>query len=244
LDKYNSPCPGPCRNNRLIEWDPVESKFVGRRGLVMSSKNCAGDFRRASKETWLKFKEFYPESGPTITMVYNSTMASVEETYIGRHFVILDPPPAPQIKISESRKKKAQIAALIAAQEAAAAAKVAGSGSKDDDQISVLERSSSMSSSISVARPGPPPRTLSVADQFSQRAIELSKEKSASRISTVSSDPQPTSLRSASTPLQPMAPKKPTTIAPAPPVKKTSVSLYLFLLLGRIGFLFYFTSDL
>lgn len=126
LDKFNAPAPGPCRNNRLIEWDALENKWIGRHGLMMSTKNSAGDFRRVSRETWQKFKEFYPNSGPSITMEFKAIMNNGEETYIGKHFNILDPPPPVVAAVSKSKKKKAQAAAAAAAAaEAAAAAKKA-----------------------------------------------------------------------------------------------------------------------
>lgn len=141
LDKLNAPAPGPCRNNRLIEWDAVQGKYVGRHGLMMSSKNWAGDFRRVSRETWLKFNEFYPDSGPAITIEYNPTMNNGEETYIGKHFVILDPPPAPKVTISKSKKKKAlkAAAAAKAAEEAAIAAAAAEAEAKERSASSATE---------------------------------------------------------------------------------------------------------
>jgi len=106
VDKGHAPSPGPCSNERLIEWSPEENKYVGRKGLLMSSKDVgAGDFRRVSKETWNKYKEFYPESGPTITLEYNVEEMK-EESYIGKHFVIVDPPDPPKIPIKKSKKRK------------------------------------------------------------------------------------------------------------------------------------------
>jgi len=87
----------------------------------MSSKNCAGDFRRISRETWQKFKEFYPESGPSITLEFYATMVSAEETNIGQHFVVLDPPPAPVVAVSKTLKKKAIKAAKAEEADRAAA---------------------------------------------------------------------------------------------------------------------------
>lgn len=176
LDKQNAPAPGPCNNIRLIEWDAVQGRWIGRHGLLMSNKNFAGDFRRISRETWQKFKEFYPGSGPTITMDFTPSMNNGEEPYIGKHFTIVDPPPAPKVVISKSKKKKALAAAAAAeaaekaaaaktAAEAAAAAKAAaaaaqgvspgGYGSDDDAQSErSVSRSVSMSSvSVSSNKP-------------------------------------------------------------------------------------------
>lgn len=120
-DKDIAPAPGPCRNDRLIQWDILQNKYVGRPGLIMSSRNCAGDFRRISRETWQKFKDFYPGSGPSITIEFYSTMLTAEETNIGQHFQILDPPPAPVVTVSKTLKKKAIKAAKAEEAERAAA---------------------------------------------------------------------------------------------------------------------------
>lgn len=205
-DKHIAPAPGPCRNDRLIIWDPLQNLFVGRPGLVMAHKNCAGDFRRISRETWQKFKEFYPESGPSITMEFFAIMNNGEETNIGRHFTVLDPPPAPVVTISKTHKKKAM--ALAAKQEeerakveaAAAAAKIKAElakkppshvyaaddedESKADDDVSARE--SSISSSFSTVLNDP--RVVSnlpnqprnpVAEQFAQRARDAAMEDAA-----------------------------------------------------------------
>jgi hypothetical protein len=163
----------------------------------MSSKNNAGDFRRISRETWQKFREFYPGSGPSITMEYTASMSNGEEPYIGKHFVILDPPPAPKVTISKSKKKKALAAA--AAAEAAAAAKAAdaakaaqptgavltGGGYGSDDEAE-RSRASSASFSVSthnhpkvVANLPPPPGQVRnpVAEQFTRQAIAQANEE-------------------------------------------------------------------
>jgi hypothetical protein len=166
----------------------------------MSSKNNAGDFRRISRETWQKFREFYPGSGPSITMEYVAAMGNGEEPYIGKHFVILDPPPAPKVTISKSKKKKALAAA--AAAEAAAAAKAAdaakaaqpggavhiggGYGSEDEAERTRSRSESSASFSVGtqnrpkvVANLPPPPGQPRnpVAEQYTRQAIAQANEE-------------------------------------------------------------------
>ena len=161
----------------------------------MSSKNNAGDFRRISRETWQKFKEYYPESGPTITLEYSPSMSNGEEPYIGKHFVILDPPAAPKVTISKSKKKKA----LAAQAEAEAAAKAASQSllktgsnvaeplpSEDDETRSQASHSFSSMASSTANRPKvvsnlpPPPGQVRnpVAEQFAREAMERSHEGS------------------------------------------------------------------
>ena len=167
----------------------------------MASKNCAGDFRRISRETWQKFKEFYPESGPSITMEFFEIMNNGEDTNIGRHFNILDPPPAPVVTVSKTLKKKAILAAKKAEAEQAAAdaaAKIKAELAKtppsfvynEDDEskasenMSMSDRGHSLSSSFStVGGVRNDPRVVSnlpnqpynpVAEQFAQRAMSQS----------------------------------------------------------------------
>jgi len=169
----------------------------------MAHKNCAGDFRRISRETWQKFKEFYPESGPSITMEFFAIMNNGEETNIGRHFTVLDPPPAPVVTISKTHKKKALALAAKEEEErskaeaAAAAAKIKAElakrppshvyanddESKAGDDVSVSERESSISSSFSTVLNDP--RVVSnqpnqprnpVAEQYAQRARDAAVE--------------------------------------------------------------------
>lgn len=167
----------------------------------MAAKNCAGDFRRISRETWQKFKEFYPESGPSITMDFYAVMNNGEETNIGRHFTVLDPPPAPVVTISKTHKKKAlALAAKADAERAAAeaAAKINAELAKkppshvyaNDDESKggddASERGFSVSSSFSTTTGvRNDPRVVSnmpnqprnpMAEQFAQRAVEAAQD--------------------------------------------------------------------
>jgi hypothetical protein len=132
-------------------------------------------------------------------MEYSAAMGNGEEPYIGKHFVILDPPPAPKVTISKSKKKKALAAA--AAAEAAAAAKAAdaakaaqsggaahmgGYGSEDEAERTRSRSESSASFSVStqnrpkvVANLPPPPGQPrnAVAEQFTRQAIAQANEE-------------------------------------------------------------------
>jgi len=78
INKGIAPCPGSCNNTRLIIYDYQLQKYVKRPGLIMAVQDRGGDFRRVSEEVWLKFKEYYPESGPAISMVYSEDDAASE----------------------------------------------------------------------------------------------------------------------------------------------------------------------
>lgn len=104
-DKENAPAPGPCRNNRLIEWDPEKQGYKGRFGLQMSVANHAGDYRRVTEECWKKYQSLYPGSGPTITMKFKRSKENINGFYDTSDWTILDPPPAPPITVINSRKK-------------------------------------------------------------------------------------------------------------------------------------------
>ena len=138
LDVYKAPCPGPCRNNRLIEWDPELKKYTGRFGLQMAVKNRGGDYRRVSKETWLKFKEFYPESGPAITMYFQPSALNESGNYDTSTWTILDPPPPPEDPTVKKKKKKKGVGEdtpLLpnAAEAGAGAGRESGVSDADDD---------------------------------------------------------------------------------------------------------------
>mmetsp|Transcript_1228 Transcript_1228/g.2609 ORF Transcript_1228/g.2609 Transcript_1228/m.2609 type:complete len:355 (-) Transcript_1228:128-1192(-) len=104
VDKGHAPCPGPCRNDRLIEWDNDECKYVGRTGLMMSSAQGSGDFRRVSRDTWLKYKEFYPESGPTMTLTYTAEQLAASQ--VSKFLEILDPPEDPVMHVNVTKKRR------------------------------------------------------------------------------------------------------------------------------------------
>ena len=101
-NRWHAAAPGPCINNRLIRWDDSAQRYIGRPGLVMASAvSPGGDYRRISEETWEKFKEFYPSSGPKIELDLDPQHPMVEHSYPD-HFRIVDPPQSPQKKV---RKK-------------------------------------------------------------------------------------------------------------------------------------------
>jgi hypothetical protein len=68
---------------------------------MASAASPGGDYRRISEETWEKFKEFYPSSGPKIELDLDPQHPMVEHKYPD-HFRIVDPPQSPQKKV---RKK-------------------------------------------------------------------------------------------------------------------------------------------
>ncbi len=105
FDTQNAPAPGPCRNDRLLVWDCIESKYVGRFGLFMAVKDRAGDYRRVSKATWDEFRSFYPGSGPTISIKFNTSEVNESGLYDTSLWNILDPPPPPQNKDKKKKKK-------------------------------------------------------------------------------------------------------------------------------------------
>ena len=73
--------------------------------MIASQLNPRGDYRKVSKLTWDKYKEFYPESGPTITLTLNETNIKDTNQY-PLFFEILDPPMPPIEKKSKKSKKK------------------------------------------------------------------------------------------------------------------------------------------
>lgn len=98
-NRWHAAAPGPCINNRLIRWDDSAQRYIGRPGLVMASAvSPGGDYRRISEETWSKFKEFYPSSGPKIELDLDPQHPLVEQRYPD-HFRIVDPPQSPQKKV-------------------------------------------------------------------------------------------------------------------------------------------------
>lgn len=64
---------------------------------MASAVSPGGDYRRISEETWAKFKEFYPSSGPKIELDLDPQHPLVEQRYPD-HFRIVDPPQSPQKK--------------------------------------------------------------------------------------------------------------------------------------------------
>lgn len=101
-----APCPGPCRNDHLLQWDYGEQKYVGRFGLFMARFDRAGDYRRVSFEVWSKFLEYYPGSGPAITMEYRADHKRESGEFDPAFWVVLDPPAAPVDRDNKKKKKK------------------------------------------------------------------------------------------------------------------------------------------
>lgn len=95
----NSPRPGPCINNRLLEWKEDIKKWAPRKNLAMAVNMRSGDYRRVSEETWLAFKSLYPGSGPAMTMIYTYEDKYKDNGYYSTSdWIILDPPKSPEIE--------------------------------------------------------------------------------------------------------------------------------------------------
>jgi hypothetical protein len=90
IDKKHAPAPGPCNNRRLLTFDYTEKRYVGRPGLIMARSDFGGDYRRVSKAVWDKFKEFYPESGPAVTMTFNLAEKNDEGLYDCSKWTVID----------------------------------------------------------------------------------------------------------------------------------------------------------
>jgi hypothetical protein len=109
-DKNFAPAPGPCSNRRLITYDFTEKKYVGRTGLIMARNDFGGDYRRVSKEVWEKFKEYYPESGPAITMVFELKDKNEKGFYDTSKWHILDVVEPPEDAGKKKKKKLLNLA--------------------------------------------------------------------------------------------------------------------------------------
>lgn len=101
-----APCPGPCRNDHLLQFDYVQGKYVGRFGLFMAKNDRPGDYRRVSPEVWRKFQELYPGSGPTITMEYRKENKRETGEFDPALWNVVDPPPPPKDQGNKKKKKK------------------------------------------------------------------------------------------------------------------------------------------
>mmetsp|Transcript_28073 Transcript_28073/g.39986 ORF Transcript_28073/g.39986 Transcript_28073/m.39986 type:complete len:342 (-) Transcript_28073:117-1142(-) len=105
VDKGKSPSPGPCRNDHLIEWDPEHHKYIGRFGLQMSTNENIGDYRRIHNDTWEAIKEFYPGSGPSITMEFDQRKGGTKGFYDTSTWTVLDHPPPDDNSIIKKKKR-------------------------------------------------------------------------------------------------------------------------------------------
>lgn len=108
FDMQVAPAPGPCYNHRLITYDYADKKYVFRFALQMAIQDRGGDYRRVSPEVWAKFKEFYPESGPAISMVFKASEKRNDGFYDPALFTVEDavPPPADANDEEKANKKK------------------------------------------------------------------------------------------------------------------------------------------
>jgi hypothetical protein len=113
FDKRFAPAPGPCNNKRLITYDYQEKKYVGRTGLIMARNDFGGDYRRVSKEVWELFKEYYPESGPAITMTFELKEKNEKGFYDTSKWNILDFVEPPPDQNGKKKKKLVNIALPI-----------------------------------------------------------------------------------------------------------------------------------
>lgn len=106
FDRKVAPAPGPCKNNRLIIYDYHDKKYIGRPGLIMARKDFGGDYRRVSKEVWDLFCSYYPNSGPSITMVFVLSEKNEKGIYDTSKWTIIDPPSPPEDAMEKKPKKK------------------------------------------------------------------------------------------------------------------------------------------
>jgi hypothetical protein len=121
FDMQVAPAPGPCLNHRLITYDYADKKYVFRFALQMAVQDRGGDYRRVSPEVWAKFKEFYPSSGPAITMVFNAKEKRNDGFYDPAMFTIVDhvePPADANDEAKTNKKKKRKLFAFRKKQEA------------------------------------------------------------------------------------------------------------------------------
>ena len=79
-NKGVSPNPGPCRNNRLIEWNDETLNWNIRSNLDIATASFKGDYRKVSSETWFAFKKYYPNSGPAITFQYRVVINELDKS--------------------------------------------------------------------------------------------------------------------------------------------------------------------
>lgn len=108
FDMQVAPAPGPCYNHRLITYDYADKRYTFRFAMQMAIQDRGGDYRRVSPEVWAKFKEFYPQSGPAITMVFNAKEKRNDGFYDPAMFTIVDlvEPPADANDEEKANKKK------------------------------------------------------------------------------------------------------------------------------------------
>jgi len=111
LEMDTAPCPGPCRNDRLLEKNKETGELLpkARPGMIMAVKERAGDYRRVTEEVWREFQKLYPGSGPEI-----STFFVIDEEVDDPHkkdglydtsswTVVLDAPKA-EVRVEENKR--------------------------------------------------------------------------------------------------------------------------------------------
>lgn len=100
----HAPAPGPCRNDRLVEWNPTLQKWTGRPDLVMATVNRHGDYRRVSEKAWRMYQQLYPNSGPSICVNFKPDPAHrLDGRYDTTNWVVDLPPPAAKEQIIEKK---------------------------------------------------------------------------------------------------------------------------------------------
>lgn len=53
----------------LLDYDPETGQWTPKSHLTAASSSSAGSYRRVNKEVWDLYAQWYPESGPAITVV-------------------------------------------------------------------------------------------------------------------------------------------------------------------------------
>jgi hypothetical protein len=102
----------------------------------MSTKNHKGDYRRVKKETWDKIVEFYPGSGPEITMVFapgkdpNGAATGFFDT---SSWVVHNHPPPDDTHNKKKKKKKVRLGSYLLRGKGDQPA--ASEGSHGDDSV-------------------------------------------------------------------------------------------------------------
>lgn len=69
-NKNINPRPSACRNDNLLSKQSSHRRRLPKNDLVMASADRKGHYRRISVECWNIFCEYYPGSGPKITVAF------------------------------------------------------------------------------------------------------------------------------------------------------------------------------